>query len=135
RRRMGRGRRALGRVLVGADVGGERGYGGAGVVTLESERLAGGGAEVLRDEVEVGVEARRRGGEAGAVLAARDLPAGEGRPHSVEGEVPALMTEQRHSARYLTWRRMSHNPEVAGSNPAPAIPQRPAKCGPFFRPW
>src|SRR6266516_7771020 len=87
---MRRGRRALGRALVGADVGGERGYGGTGVVTLESERLAGGSAEVVRDEVEVGVEARRRGGEAGAVLAARDLPAGEGRPHSVEGEVPAL---------------------------------------------
>ncbi len=38
--------------------------------------------------------------------------------------------EQREGVRYLTWQRMTHNPEVAGSNPAPATRKAP-ETGPF----
>jgi hypothetical protein len=40
------------------------------------------------------------------------------------------MTEQRCRLRYLTWQRMSHNPEVAGSNPAPDT-RKALETGPF----
>ena len=35
------------------------------------------------------------------------------------------MTEQCGLLRYLIWQQMSHNPEVAGSNPAPATRKAP----------
>jgi hypothetical protein len=46
-------------------------------------------------------------------------------------EWPAL--ELRHAAGWSSQvARRAHNPEVAGSNPAPATPERGRKCGPFL---
>jgi hypothetical protein len=35
------------------------------------------------------------------------------------------MTEKAAERRCMTWQRMAHNPEVAGSNPAPATGKAP----------
>jgi hypothetical protein len=40
------------------------------------------------------------------------------------------MTEKAAERRCMTWQRMAHNPEVAGSNPAPAT-RKALETGPF----